>query len=339
MGITRRRLLKGLSVAPVVAAGAQLFGGYAKAELSDAPSARGKSESSAAARRHINVVLHGMAIVNVPDPSKPQMEILIPNVTGHEYKWGLWRQEEDNNIPGNGVTLDILGIEGGLPSLQAMYADDNAVMKHGSVQSFGQGDQQLHCRIRLPFPEQIYSLRKVCRHDHTSPFLYDDADFYLDPQPTTIAMVHAFRYSIDEPANVSYGGIKLPINAKETDVNLHIWADPAVGFHTLDPKEVALALGVRGDKRQPQTAFEKMVMAFTGLQFTQCPDYWARSGELSVGEQMPSGMHHYEKYTRSERMNDGWRDGDPPQIRPCTYEEGGGKTRIVHCMALFAYGS
>src|SRR5260370_26165879 len=274
MGITRRKLLKGLSVAPVVAAGAKLFGRYAKQELSDTPSAHAKSESSAPARRHVNVVLHGMTIVNVPDPSKPQIEVLVPEVPGHEYKWGLWRQEDNNpDIPGHGVTLDILGIEGGIPSLAAMYSDDNAVMQHGSLQSPKQGDLQLRCRIRLPFPEQIYSLRRVCKHDHTSPFLYDDAGFYLDPQPSTISMVHAFRYTIDEPARVSYGGIKLPINSQETDVNLHIWADPEGGYHTLHKKEFVLALGVRGDKRQPGTPFEKMVKSFTGLQFTQCADY------------------------------------------------------------------
>jgi hypothetical protein len=340
MGITRRKLLQALSAAPVVAAGSRVFGD-GKAGVSANTSSLPPSNSapdSVAKGQHLNVILHGLVIVNVPDPTTPHMEILIPLVPGHDYKWGTWRNEGD--IPGDGVTLDITGIEGGIPTLAAMYPDDNAVMQHGSLQNPGKSDLQLHCRIRLPFPENMHSIRKVCKHDHTSDFLYDDASYYLDPQPTTISMVHAFRYTIDQPAKVSYGGASMRIDPKLTDVNLHIWADPSEGFHALEEDKVASALVARTGKWQPHTFFEMMVKSFNGLNFTQCPDYWARSGELSVGEQMPPGMHHYEKYTRSERDKPGWHDGDPPQIRGCTYEEpASGKARIVTCMALFVYGT
>ena len=82
-----------------------------------------------------------------------------------------------------------------------------------------------------------------------------------------------------------------------------------------------------------------MVKSFTGLQFTQCPDYYKRSGELSVGEQMPSGMHHYEKYTRTERKAKGWQDGDPPQIRPCSYEEHAARDKNCALHGVIAYGT
>jgi hypothetical protein len=327
MEITRRKLLQGLSAAPVVAAGSRVFGGGIAGVFASASSLppSNSAPDSAAKSQHLNVILHGLAIVNVPDPSKPQMEVLIPYVSGHKYQWGTWRKEVD--IAGNGATYNITGTDWGLPSPAAMYPDDNAVMQHVSLINPGMGSLPLHCTIKLPFPEKIFSMRKVCKHDHSSEFLYDDASYYLMRQPTAISMVHAFRYTIDDPAKVSYGNNSLGTDSNSLDFNLHIWADPSGGFHTLEEKNMP-------------SAFERMVESFTGLKVTQCPDYRSRSGERSVAEEIPSGMNHYEKYSRNERDKPGWGDGDLPQTRGCTYEEpAAGRARIVTCMALFVFGT
>ena len=326
MRITRRKVLQGLLATPVAVASSALLGCSRQPSV-ESNAAPANDTQKASVKQYLNVILHGLTVVIVPDkratPEAQGIEIWVPTQVGHEYLWGPWCSEVD--LP-SGVT-QVKGIEGNpqtfLDTSQAPTSDLNpnydAVLEKCRLSSVGPKD--LRCLIKLPFPLEIWPLRRVCKDSDNKDFLGGDygAPYGHNP-PTAISMVHAFRYLITDPKNLSYGDHPLAIGTNPS-VNLHIWADPASAAHTAPA--------------QKQTPVESMIQFLTGMKISQNSQYRDRSGELKKDELRPMGMDYYETYTRAER-------GDCKNIQTlnhdCRHEyRPDNKAKIVHCMSLFAY--
>jgi len=189
--------------------------------------------------------------------------------------------------------------------------------KHCPVQNTA-----LYCKIILPFPAAIWSMRRVCRD--TAPFYQGGTALqHLYQQPTEISMVHVFEYAIDDISQLMYEGNQVTVNPWTQRATLHIWADEFQGAHV---------------PTHP-TPVEETVGMITGLTIEQDLKYAARSGALDPKETHPDGMDYCELYTRHERRQPGWSGcADPLQPLPCN-SDNPLEAKIVHCMALFIYKS
>lgn len=325
MKTTRRKILQGLIATPMAVASSAILGCSHKStdETKRTPA---NAAQEASAKQYLNVILHGLAMVIVPDkrvtPQASGIEIWIPVQTGHEYKWGPWCAEVDLPF---GVT-QVTGIDGNpqtfLDTTHSVPTSDldpsyDAVLEKCRLNSGVR--TALRCTIKLPFPLEIWQLRRVCKGSDNKDFLAGD---YVAPYghtaPKAISMVHAFRYRITDPKNLSYGKSPFSIGT-DPNANLHIWADPASAQHI--------------DQGQKQTPFESMVQALTGMKISQNSEYRDRSGELRADEPRPTGMEYFETYTRAER-------GNCNNIATLSHDCGHdyhGETKIIHCMSLFAY--
>jgi hypothetical protein len=325
MNTTRRKILRGLIATPVAVASSAILGcSHKSAVETKATPANGSQEAST--KQYLNVILHGLTMVIVPDkritPQALGIEIWIPMQTGHEYLWGPWCAEVDlpfgvtkvNGIDGNPQTF--LDTTHSVPTSD-LDPNYDAVLEKCRLSNIGSRD--LRCLITLPFPLEIWQLRRVCKGSDNKDFLAGDYGApYGHSAPTAISMVHAFRYLITDPRNLSYGKLPLPIGT-DPNVNLHIWADPASAKHPAH--------------RTNQTPVESMVQFITGMKVSQNSEYSDRSGELRADEPRPTGMKYFEAYTRTER-------GNCNNITPLSHDCGHvyhGETKIVHCMSLFAY--
>jgi hypothetical protein len=327
MRITRRRVLQGLLATPVAIASSALLGCSRKSAV-ETKGATVNDAQKAGVKQYLNVILHGLTAVIVPDrrvtPQAQGIEIWIPTQTGHEYLWGPWCAEVD--LP-YGVT-QVKGIEGNpqtfLDTTQSVPTSDldpnyDAVLEKCRLSNVGPKD--LRCLIKLPFPLEIWQLRRVCMDSDNKDFLAGDYEApYGHTPPTAISMVHAFRYRITDLKSLSYGDHALTIGT-DPSVNLHIWADPASAAHTT--------------QAQKQTPVESMVQFLTGMKISQNSQYRDRSGELRKDELRPTGMDYTETYTRAERGN---CKNIPTLNHDCRHEyHPDNRAKIVHCMSLFAY--
>jgi len=328
MAVTRRDALNGLLATPLIAAGSAVG---ASAPLST------KKD-----KYRLNLVMHGMVVVVVPDKlnatASDGIEILIPGYPEHKHLWGLWCQEIVMN--GGGGSFEITGLTRNQPlDVEDLDPDSNAVMEQPFLRRTGSADIPLFCSIKVPFPEKKWSLRKVCQHPYIADFLINDAAYYLRRAPIKIAMVHVFQYSFSDANDVLFGGNKIALEQGQTTVNLHIWSDPVEGRHVTHDDNLVLDAKNKAWMRKA-TPFELMVKAFTDIDCEQSVAYRDRSGALDDAEPLPQGMMTYEKYTLQERGYPVCKQSFPTVTQKCDYSEPAPpRAKIVHCMSLFVYGS
>jgi hypothetical protein len=287
------------------------------------------------ANYYLNVILHGLTTIVVPksggisillpfkaDMDKPGQKGKMNHQNDHIYEWEPWGKDR-SPIVNDGTTHYFAGLASATPTqVYDLDPDWNIVMENCRV--IPPGDASLYCTINLPFPNKIYPMRKVCKKPWTDDFLSGDVTSSLAQAPSLVSMVHAFRYRIDDPNNVTYGGNRLLINEVNTD--LHIWADPFDGSHVMTEEEI----------QQEGTPFQRMVKWVTGMECIQSSHYDNRSGELDevkAKSEMPPGMDFTELYNRSERS----RFSCPPK-HDCSFEEPHkGESKIVHCISMFVF--
>ena len=260
----------------------------------------------------LNLVLHGLFVGIVPDDQ--HIELWVPYFAAHQYEWEHWGQPR-LTMTGGGTVHNLQGVSGSAGSVGQLQPNYNTVFrKECPVIS----NPSLHSKIVLPFPNAIWSMRRVCRN--AAPFYSGGSALpYLYQQPDEIAMVHVFEYTIEDVSKLSYEGHPVTVNPWNQTVSLHIWADEFTGAH-IPP---------------PPTPVEQTVTRITGLNIQQDPAYQGRSGALDPNEPHPDGMEYSELYTRYERTLPGWgRCDDPLQRQPCDFTNLL-DAKIVHCMAVF----
>jgi hypothetical protein len=261
----------------------------------------------------LNLVLHGLFAGIVRD--KNTIELWVPSFEDHKYEWQEWKRPP-LAMTGGGHRHDLSGITGDDASLQALQPLVNTVLQGCPI-----NDIPRHCTINLPFPERIWSLRKVCKRGIPGipPFYTGEAVKCMRPAPEEIAMVHVFEYTISNLGGLKYEGrsISAP-QGTQGRVRLHIWADPWYGSHS-------------GDHRQP-TPVEKTITAITGLAVQQEPRYLQRLGALDPQESLPPEMEFAELYNRMER-----EQTPPPQTSACD-SDGPMFMRLVTCAPQFYHG-
>src|SRR5262249_53791099 len=211
--IDRRTMLRGLAMT----SGA-LVGGCS----STPPGKNEQAKGAAVAITNVfAVILHGLAgTVFRNDLNPPRLHILIPEVMGHVYGIGVFKDE--SMLYGN-YALDV---PGNLVKDFKPYENMNAVLH---IPKFPSAFTYRNL-IDLPLPDFSTATAstssdgprlRVAKKKTGSPF------FEKGPDPAEMALLHAFCYKYDPsspPTLTSTSDADLKWDAKK---NLHIWATPA----------------------------------------------------------------------------------------------------------------
>src|SRR6267378_3914122 len=201
--ISRRRILKGLVALPVAGLVPTAMG-YSRRPLilrvaSAAQSSMGPralTVPSLPSFNTVNIIVHGFGIIKV-EPNKPKdgVTVMLPDINlGHVHTVGSNSDPADKSA----AKIDIddeyhfenLVGAGASPSFDTTR---DIVMSLGSVDtSFFDGPNGLR-RIRLPYPQSIFSLKCGRRADQR-PLIKGSDSSVVKINPITIALVHVLTY-------------------------------------------------------------------------------------------------------------------------------------------------
>jgi hypothetical protein len=209
--LTRRSVLKSL---------AKISAGAAVAPLIPAIVGCGHTDR----RISLNVVLHGLFVVNITDFS---IEILTPKICEHIYKVGnwdasqIWSLDQDVNYVLRGVNPEkkLPPVDWKCTPVFCQSKDKFTINREAS-----------HCRVMLPFPAGL----KMLRHSEVDPMSDDPAPSYtcnsnyVVKNITKVSLCQVLTYMVPDYRALHLAGSKwVPdIDWQTYTANLHFWAEP-----------------------------------------------------------------------------------------------------------------
>jgi len=185
-------------------------------------------------RLQLNVVLHGLFVVNFTDTF---IELLTPEVHDHAYHAGNWDVREIYPLDkGQQYTLRGANNELSIPPI----ADDCNIIFSQSVCKFKVHAEQSYCRVWLPFPAAINLLRcSPQQYDPTLPSCATRAgDQPILIKRLSLCQVLTYRVNDYEELKLTNTQWKPKIDKSTYTANLHFWAEP---MGRLSPKHAYYA--------------------------------------------------------------------------------------------------
>lgn len=217
--LTRREVLHGLGACSAIA----LLGPLARAAT------EGLSEDSAPAFTELNVLIHGMSVIDVGKNEITLYPPIVPNGL-HVYEAG--NTDSETHLA-KGGTYRLKGVKGNpRPSLAQIHPEDNGVFHRHAIVP---GDY--YCKIILPFPDEIVPLG-LTMISPSQPFFQGSPAPYQ--QPSAIADLNIFRYTVTGP--VSLKPLRWIPKVKNGVANLQIFAMPSGPVAGSHPAEAFQAM-------------------------------------------------------------------------------------------------
>lgn len=204
---SRRDLLRGLGTCSALAA----LSPRLRAVVEPAAQATG------AVQMQINVVLHGMFVVDYTQAHSGSVFLHAPDVSPeHVYMAGSWLKEQ--NIVKNQHSRLLPKLTGGT---DAPNPRDCAVFAPNQVKP---NYQLAYCHFQLPVPNHISCLRAIGNHG---------MKFFTGPvaprqNPSSLPTVMVFSYTFNQVA----APVELQQLSWTPVVNLHLWASPPTLPHS-----------------------------------------------------------------------------------------------------------
>jgi hypothetical protein len=217
--LTRREMLHGLGACSAFA----LLGPLGRAAT------EGLSEASAPAFTQLNVLIHGMTIIDVGNSEITLYPPVVPNSL-HVYEAGNTGYEKHL---AKGATYSLKGVKrNSRPSLADLHPGDNGVFHRHAIVA---GDY--FCRIILPFPDSIVPLG-LTKILPAQPFFQGTPAPYQ--QPSAVADLNVFRYTVTGP--VSLKPLPWIPKVKNGVANLQIFAMPSGPVPSSHPAQAFQAM-------------------------------------------------------------------------------------------------
>lgn len=172
------------------------------------------SESVAPGSQTLNVLIHGMFVVDVGQANQGiTLYAPIAPDNSHVYQAGNWKQERAIH---RGTALSLTGVTpGGRPTLDQLHYHENPVFPHHAV-----NPRLAYFTFHLPFPDG-YGFLRLAHKKTGNPFFLGTPAPYDHPDAIPEVVVFIYHHLSGTPAIHS-----LPWTPKFHNgyANLHIWA-------------------------------------------------------------------------------------------------------------------
>lgn len=225
--MTRRSVIKQLSVLPLAASGASLLS-CSKA-ANNGPPLTASSASKGDKTPRLNVVLHGMFAMifdytqSLASASTPLL-LMTPKVDMHVYGAGTWKQEAQLD-EGKMYTLKGVKCNTNFDIHGAEYATNPLINLTAPLPS----GTAPYCSFQLPFPDDIVPLRILKRTSGKAFFLPGSTSYAKQIDGTTeLPMIYVLMYE-------NFDGTAIELTSKNDTFwqadsspvkKLHLFADP-----------------------------------------------------------------------------------------------------------------
>jgi hypothetical protein len=179
----------------------------------------------------LNIFLHGLFLLSVQNG---RFDLFSPNVSGHAYTAGTWKNEQTLN---QSSTILLTGINPG--TKPAFSANENFIVPAATAAKLVPSTNYFGS-FQLPFPDATHApkLRRQLPKPHNFNFLMNGAGFDdLGMRPGSVPLIYVFTYPASQFTNGS-SGVQLLMNGSpvwsftpnSTDplsYDLHIHAEPS----------------------------------------------------------------------------------------------------------------
>ena len=228
---------------------------------------------------HINLIFHGVFAFVFTDEC---IEVLVPVFQGQTLLIG-----SQNCAGTKGQSYYLSGVCRDKPLKRFQWKDTPII---DNTRVINRGGNALLCSFYLPFPTQLYTLRKLN---------IKDRDVFQGSSASKIRaetwpLVHVFRFPLGDSSKLALGGVPIPPGTK----HLHISSEPPFDKHlpmSTTPK--------------PEDCFDRLIELFPGLNLRLTdPENAPGPDNLSNQSDIPAELQD-EQFSTEEKnawLNSSW---------------------------------